>query len=780
MKKFFLLAIILLPFIGSSQQLMQSVRGLVTDKMSRIPLAGATVTGISAGTTRTAVADSNGTFLLNDIPVGRVIISASNIGFKPFATDPLIISSAKQLYVPIEMIEDKSVGSEVVVTTHRNAKQPVNPYALVSGRSFSPEETQRYAASANDPSRMALAFPGVQATRDTRSDIIIRGNNPVGMQWRLEGVDIPNPNHFARKGSSGGGITIFSLSMLDQSDFLTGAMPAEYGDVLSGVFDMKFRKGNNQQQEYSFKAGMIGLDFSTEGPIRKNQSSYLVNYRYSTLGLLGALGINLVDERESDTFQDLSFNLAFANKKNTSNWNVWGMGGISIEKQKEVADVGEWKQYDDYAIYDFRTKMGAIGVGHNLTLNSRSSIRSALVVSGQQILYVDDTLNKRRVATRVNDEHYTNGRISFASSYNYKWGATANMKAGFYANSIYYNLHQTRFDYLFWTYKNAINGEGNTWLLQPYWQMSIKPAKKWTINPGVHLMYLALNKRAAIDPRLSIQYKVNSRQSLSFAYGLHSKILPLGTYFYQQNPALPFPNHDLKMMRSHHYIASYDLLMNKGWRLRSEVYYQRLFNIPVVNEVNRTYWLLNDLEGYAKEALVSEGKGTNTGMDISVEKFLNRKWFLVASFSLFNSTFEPLGGKVYSTRFNSQTSGSFTGAREWKLKKNGVLQFGWKLVYNGGLPLTPLANYPSGNREPVLDELRPYSERIPAYFRTDTRISFRKDKQKISWQLALDVQNIFGIKNIDGLNRRYDPSVNQWIYREQSGLVPVLSYQIDF
>ncbi len=781
MKQFILLVFLTMSITLSSQPLTQQVYGKVLDKNSHQPLVGATISVAGNSGRLVSISDSNGNFVFNNVPVGRNTVSCSYVGYQNFQSDPIIVSSAKQGAVTIEMEADRSMTQDVIVTSKTNPKQPVNKYALVSGRSFSAEETQRYAASANDPSRMALGFPGVQATRDTRSDIIIRGNNPVGMQWRLEGIDIPNPNHFARRGSSGGGITIFSLSMLGNSDFLTGAMPAEYGDVLSGAFDMHFRHGNNQKTEYTLKAGMIGLDFSTEGPIAKNKSSYLVNYRYSTLGLLNSIGLNLVGERESNTFQDLSFNIALGNQNSKSKWNIWGIGGYSKETQREVEDIANWKQYDDYATYEFVTKMGAIGVGNTVTLNENSFIKSGLVLTGQNIDFADDTLNRMKVSTQVNDESYYNGRVSFTTSYNKKFSALANMKAGVYVNSIQFNLKQRKYDYLYGTFRNLRDGSGSTWLIQPYWQMSLKPTSRLTINTGIHVMYLALNKQAAIDPRLSAQYRIAKNQTLTLAYGLHSKILPLGSYFYKLNSALPFPNKNLKMMRSHHYIAAYDNLLKKGWRFHAEAYYQRLFQIPVVNEVNTTYWLLNDLEGYASEPLVSRGKGSNVGVDISVEKFFNKGLFLITSFSVFNSTYQPLNGNTYNTRFNSNTTGSITGAKEWSMKKNKVFQLGWKLLYNGGLPLTPL--HPSAlgnNREPVLDDTRPFSEKVPAYFRTDTRLSLRKDKAKNAWQLALDIQNLFFNKNIDGLCRRYDPSVNQWIYRKQSGLVPVLSYQLDF
>ena len=212
-----------------------------------------------------------------------------------------------------------------------------------------------------------------------------------------------------------------------------------------------------------------------------------------------------------------------------------------------------------------------------------------------------------------------------------------------------------------------------------------------------------------------------------------------------------------------------------------EAYRQQLFQIPVVDNVNRTYWILNEMEGYANEALVSKGKGTNTGVDVSLEKFFSKGLFMIASFSVFDSKFIPLDGKSYNTRFNSRTSASWVGTKEWRLKKNKVLQVGWKMLYNGGVPLSPLAAVQNGStKQPLLDESRPFTEFVRPYWRSDGRISLRKDKKNISWQLALDVQNLFAQENVDGLSRRYDPTTNQWTFKQQSGIVPILSYQIDF
>ncbi len=764
-----------------SQNLTQTIKGIVLDKDNRRPLAGATVSIADDSIQQAVLSSENGGFMLKNIPVGRRRIQCTYSGYENYITDNILLNSAKEVELVIELEQQYQQQAEVIVKAPRNPKQPVNRSSVVSTRSFTPEETNRYAASVNDPSRMALSFPGVQPTRDARSDIIIRGNSAAVMLWRLEGVDIPNPNHFARKGSSGGGITIFSSSMLDNSDFSSGAFPAEYGDALSGVFDMRFRKGNKEKDQYTFKAGVIGLDFSAEGPFKKGQSSYLVNYRYSTLGILNGLGFHLTDEREDNTFQDLSFNLNFPSKNNRSVFNIWGIGGLSKEDYAAMEEVNEWDEYDDYAIYDFKTNMGAAGIGHSLQIGKTGLLKTSLAIMDQKITYVDDTLNTQKTPYTINDELYKNSRLSLAISYTTKLASAITWKTGTFVSRIGYNFQQSLYDFNAGVYRsNIINGEGNTVLWQPYTQFNIKINPTFTFNAGLHVLYLSLNKTRSIEPRASFQYRINPNHSISLAIGQHGKTLPLGSYFYKASNG-SLPNLDLEMMKSTHFVAAYDWLMKKSWRLHAEAYLQKLTAIPVVNDVNRTFWLLNMIDGYANEALVNSGTGRNRGVDITLEKFFSKGWFMLTGFSFFNSTYAPLNGKTYNTQYNSRTAGSFTTGREWKWKKNKTFIAGGKLLYNGGMPISPLlAGAAVNSREPLLDEARAYSETIPSYFRTDARISMRKDKTKTAWILSLDIQNLLGIKNTDALSRRYDPSVNQWVYKRSSGLIPVISYQVDF
>jgi hypothetical protein len=425
--------------------------------------------------------------------------------------------------------------------------------------------------------------------------------------------------------------------------------------------------------------------------------------------------------------------------------------------------------------------MGAIGLGHSLQIGKKSLLKTSLAFMNQKITFLDDTLNTQKVPYTVNDELYKNNRLSLASYFNTRLHSSLVWKTGIFITKADYVFQQSLYDFDAAVLKlNIINGDGSSWLLQPYTQFNWKLSKKFTLNAGLHFLYLALNKTNSAEPRFSLQYRLNTNHTLSVAAGKHGRILPLGSYFYKA-PDGSFPNMDLDIMKSNHYVAAWDWLMNKNWRLHLEGYMQHLSDIPIVNDVNRTFWLLNMQDGYANEALASKGKGQNIGADITVEKFFSKGWFLLTGFSIFNSTYEPLNGESYNTQYNSITAGNLTAGREWKWKKNKTFTAGGKMIYNGGMPITPLlAGAPVNSRDPVLDESKPYSQHVPTYFRMDIRIALRTDKKKTSSTLALDIQNLLGIKNTDALNYDFNPDTHQWEYNKLSGFVPVISYQVNF
>jgi len=768
-----------------AQSLTQNIKGTVTDKDTGAPLIGATIL-ITNREDLGTVTDYEGNFILEDVPVGRQNIQTSYTGYEANVKEGIILNSAKELYLEIQLVETAFTTGPVIVTGKPKTSKANNAAAVLSTRSFTAEETSRYAASANDPGRMAMSLPGVQPTRDTRSDIVIRGNSSVGLLWRLEGIDIPNPNHFARRGTSGGGITIFSISMLSNSDFSVGAFPAEYGNAFSGAFDIKFRNGNKEEREHTFRAGLLGLDFATEGPINKETgSSYLVNYRYSTLGILNDLGFHLVGERIDNNFQDLSFKLNFPSKNKKSNISFWGMGGLSVEEESPVEPVEDWKTFDDKTAYKFETNMGALGMTHSYLINNDSYIKSTIAVMGQQVVQADDTVAVDMNHTNINKEDFTNSRVSLHSFYSRKFSPRFSMKTGLIATMMSYDLQHDSLDYNTFQYREILNTQGNSALAQPYAQFRYRATDKLDINFGAHGMYLALNGSTALEPRLGLQYQLPNNQAVSLAYGLHSRMLPIGSYFAQAQDEmgnLITPNQELPFMKAHHLVLGYDKVFGEDYNLHIEGYYQYLYDIPTSPNANSTYWMLNDIQGYATRALVAEGIGRNMGVDVSFEKYYNKGVFFIASGSVFNSQYKPLDkSRWYNTQYNSRYAATFIGGKAWSVGENNSFELGFKALYSGGLPITPLLEGAETTAlQPVLDESQAFELQVANYFRPDLRLAFRKNNEKTAWWIALDVQNVINRRNIDGLNRSFDPTTNAWVDRLQSGLTPILSFQIDF
>ncbi|MEM1217525.1 MAG: TonB-dependent receptor [Bacteroidota bacterium] len=791
MQKFILLFACLFLFGQAFGQKTGVIRGVVFDRDTHEPVEFANVLVLSPegiGTTT----DIDGTFRLEGVPVGFQNLEVSFIGYDSHYENRIEVRTAKEVVLEINLKPTPVQIEGVEVVAYSNKMESLSDVPTLSYRPFRPKEIELEASNANDPGRWAMSQPGVQASRDTRSDVVVRGNSSVGILWRLEGIDIPNPNHFARRGSSGGGITIFSMSMLDRSQFSSGAFSANYGNAFSGVFDMRFRRGNLEQREHTVRAGILGLDVSTEGPIQQGQSSYLVNYRYSTLGILNNLGIFLVGERIDNTFQDLSFKTYFkGNGKGAfQNASFWGIGGLSSEIESPVDPVEDWVSIADKTAYSFETNMGALGVNTNWKTGKNSFLQLAVAGMGQQVVVQDDTVDVNLNSTMINREDFINNRLTFAAHHNdVLSGDTARTRvrlfAGAYASQLFYNLQHDSLSFVNFEESTILAVEGNTTLVQGYAQLLIEPSPRLSITPGVHILHLLLNNTTSVEPRLSALYRLNETQSLSFGYGLHGRMLPIGTYFTQiRNPGngqIEMPNMDLEMPQAHHFVLAYDVFTDKRLHVRAEAYYQQMNRVPVGADTSTIYWIFNDIQGYSTVPLTGGGQGRNYGLDLIVEKFFEDESQVRVSASVFDSRFRvPHRDEWFNTQYNSRVSASVVGSKVWRTKADNKWILATKVLFNGGLPLTPLLDVSDVNSVfPPEDIENPFGESIQPYIRPDLRIAYQKNGA-VTWLLALDIQNFISYRNVDGLERNYDPVNNEWVFRRQSGLTPLISYRIDF
>ena len=792
----------------------QTFRGKVIDRTTQQPLISATVFVQGVEPAIATTTDLEGNFVLEKVPVGRQVIEAQYLGYAPYTSDGIIVTTAKEPYLEIAMTESVETTQEVVVKASQSngiGNRPLNELSVVSTRSFSAEQTQRYAGSLDDPGRMAMAFPGVQASQDDENDIVIRGNSAMGMAWRLQGLDIENTSHFTHPGSSGGGISALSVAVLGQSDFSTGAFAAEYGNAYSGVFDLRFRKGNMQNYDFMARIGVLGIDVSAEGPFKKGKSSFLFNYRYSTLGILGALGLYVVRENVLNDFQDLSFNLNFTSKDNKHHLKIFGLGGMSSE-QWQLKDTANWITRLDYVRKNFKTNMGILGLNYTYLVDDKSFLN---VVAGAQVYQVTDNeddaswaipslpdasaietfIQEKNVvtrapadyttpdSTRINTHEYIYGRYSVQATYSRKMSNRFRFKAGVSGHALFYYLHKGLYRDSTRGYETLLDRvQGVTPLIQAYVQGNYRPLPKLMLNIGVAGSFLGLNNSYSIEPRFSLKYEFSKKTSLTAAYGLHAKMLPIGVYLLNINGQQS--NLNLKMAKSHHAVLGFEQIIGKSLRLGVELYYQHLFDLPISPDSASTYWFYNERFGYGDRAMVSDGLGRNYGVDITVEKAFNKGWFLLCSGSVYSSTYKTRANEWRRTRMDGLYNFSLMGAKEFTFKKGGILQIGLKFFLNGSNRYTPIdeaASQAAGGL--VLDETRAFEGSYAAdaygvYYRFDARIAYIKSHKKWTYTIALDIQNMTDAKNIK--EYLYDIKQNKLIPRHHSGFLPAVSFRVDF
>jgi hypothetical protein len=817
----YLLAFISVFFItpsGFSQgQYTQTVRGQILDKVSSVPLPGAIVRLKNDSTKqRVSTTDANGYFKIENVPVGRRSFIVSLFGYTTIPLNDVIVSSGKETFLNLEM-EESIVNMDEVVVNAEEGKDVVSDMQAVNVKTFSIEETERYPGSRQDPARMASNFAGVQGTNDSRNDIIVRGNSPSGLLWRLEEIDIPNPNHFAVAGSAGGPTAIINNKYLANSEFYTGAFPANYGNALGGVFDLRMRNGNNQKHERTFQFGLLGTELSLEGPINKETgSSYFLNYRYSTLKLLSGLNIKLGTSAVPQ-YQDGAFRFNFPTK-NAGVFSLSGIGGLSTikiilstqtERPKELYGDLNRDQY-------FNSSMGVAILNHSYSFNSRTLMKTSIAY-GVQGLDVDHYLVLRNkdfvpkdTLPQILGYNFYEGKATLAWYVKHKINPKNSFKAGFFANAFHVNFYDqvkivSRYDTLAQSinempYKTRINAQADFFLLQPYLAYVHKFNEKWSTNLGVFSQYLTLSNSWSIEPRASLRYQFKANQSLSLAYGLHSQMQQTYLYFASPdslvrdgktyyNATKELDNKNLDFTKSQHVVLGYDWQLNKVLRTKLEAYYQYLWNVPVyavpsgVSMLNRGSTFNRFFPIYTME---NTGTGYNYGLEFTLEKLFNKHYFFLYSASLFDSKFTASNHKTFNTDFNGNYMMNALAGVEYGIgrsKKNSINVSG-KFTYGGGKRYSPV-NIAASNAvmDVVADNDKVNTLQFDPYNRLDFRIAYKINTKKIGYEIAVDLVNVMNTKNVLALSYAPDPAnvnADPLIKNYQLGFLPLFYVKVDF
>jgi len=583
--------------VFSAEIITQTLRGRVTDRQTLQSLPGANVIIVDSDPLLGASTDQDGYFVIPKVPVGRIDVKVTYMGYRDVYLSNVNHDSGKETVLEVVMDDYIKTGQEVVVRAQANKSDAINPLTAISARGFTVEETERFAGSRNDVARMASNYAGVSVNSDDRNDIVVRGNSPAGLLWRLEGIDIPSPNHWAAFGSTGGPVSMLNNSLLANSDFLSGAFPAEYGNATASVFDLRMRNGNDTRHEQMAQIGFNGFELGAEGPmLKKNKGSYLINFRYSTMEVFDMMGMNF-GTTGIPKYNDISFKFNLPQTR----WGSFSLFGLGGRSSIEFLDSSrEEEQIDYYAGegYDLinSADMGVVGLNHVYSISQNTYLRSTFAVAHRNMrTQVDSLIPPQNDLFRTYGGDHRENRFSGAVSLNSKLNQRNTLKTGASFSLKSLNLADSVYNYNFQQIINVRDTDGSGWLLQPYMHWQHRLNNYVTFNTGLHYQHYLLNNTQSLEPRFSVRYAFLPNQSISMGAGRHSQLLAETVYFTEVFDGSNYttPNRDLGMIKSDHFVLGYDYGITSTTRVKIETYFQHIFNVPVNASEETSFSMLN-------------------------------------------------------------------------------------------------------------------------------------------------------------------------------------------
>jgi hypothetical protein len=778
----FLFLLTLIPTLLFAQNNTQNIRGVVTDKLSQSPLFDVSVQISSLQ--KVTNTDTLGKFTISNIPPDRYDIKVSYAGYKSITIPNVVVISGKEVILDIAMEEAFNKLGDIVIKAS-NKGGTINKLASVSARTFSMEEVNRYAGGRSDPARLVANFAGVSAPDDSRNDIVIRGNSPVGVLWRIDGMNVNNPNHFASVGTTGGAVSALNTNLLKNSDFFTSAFPAEYGNATAGVFDLGFRNGNNKKRETTIQVGVItGLEATTEGPFsKKSDASYLIGYRYALAGVAQAVGIN-IGTTATPSYQDLSFKL----NSGTSKFGKFSLFGILATSTIEIGGGSSNTLYGNGNQVDFASKIGIVGFNHFKQINKKSFISTTVGVNYASTDQTGYDTDRPTVTSFIKEENkVAKTSYNFSTTYHSKINSRLFVKAGLQHEIIGLDLYYKTKERIFDNYKQIWDYNSSTNMTQAFAHFKYNITEKIALNTGIHSQLFFLNNSFAIEPRLGLTYNVTNKSSFNFGYGLHSQMQPINVYFLQSNDAngnTYYNNKNLDFTKSHHFVLGYNIQPFNDWRIKTEIYYQSIYNVPV-NTFSSSYSMLNTGSTFKtdlQDSLTNNGTGENYGIELTIEKFFSKGYYGLFTSSFYSSKYTASDGVVRNTAFNGRYVFNLLAGKEWKVgsAKRNKLSADLKFTNAGGRAYTPIDLTASNTlgREQLSTNI--YSSYYENYYRIDVKVGFslNSGKRKLSHTFSLDLQNVTNHSNV--FSQSYDDRNQSIKTTNQLGFFPNFIYKFQF
>jgi hypothetical protein len=787
--------------------IVQDVIGSVFEKESYFVLPGATVVLRSGndGKYRGTVTDAEGNFTFKNIPPGRYDLQVSFVGYTS-VYQSIEVNSARHLQIEIPLEESVLYLSTVEIKSFENLS-PVGGSAIDQVQ-FKYHPGNRYEAI-----RKVAVLPGIQNADDSRNDIIIRGNSPQSVIWRIEGINISNPNHFNIPGTSGGPISIINDKVLGTSSFYSGAFPAIYGNTTSGIFDLRYRNGDSIQWHGTLQFGFLGAEAVIEGPLSKrNKSTILLSVRRSILGAFRKFNID-IGTSSLPKYSDLAFKINLPLHDGSVFW-LFGLGGTSnvdirISRQDILTKniYGE-KDRDQF----FSSRLGMVGFGYKRHIGAKGYLVNTTALLGDRVNSVHDFVYPAdmrssilavqekpgsSVYPRVLTYRFTDKKISGSLFVTWKLRSRNHLSSG-----MTYDLQKFEFldsainlsagSEMFGKWRIRWNTKQYSALLQPFAQWKYT-GKKTDLVAGIHGQYLSFTKSSSIEPRIALRYYVSDRSAFNAGFGMHSQTQQPYLHFYGQTTSsdnVPVAeNAKLDFTRSLHTVAGYQRKFGRDTSLftfKGEVYYQRIYDVPV--EVRRSsFSLLNagaDFKRLYPNTLVNDGTGRNYGIETMLEKSFSKNYMLLLSASWFESKYRGSDRVWRNSDFNSRFIVNVLTTREWHVRKHNVLSLGFKFTATGGRWYGDVDTLASRQEmDVVYVEGTKNTKQFSPYHRFDLRVTYKINRKRVNHEISVDFINIFDNHSIHKLtfvpdrHKREDGQVRN---EYQLGFIPFFYYRFDF
>lgn len=710
----------------------------------------------------------DGIFTLQDVPIGRVSLLISYVGFEPIIIPEIKIVAGSVTPILAELQPSAESLDEVVIKARVIKSQSINKLAMVGSRMLSIEEAQRYAGGFDDPARLASSFAGV-SSGIANNAIIVRGNAPKYLQWRLQDIEIPNPNHFANLSVvGGGGITALSSRMIDNSDFLSGAFPASYANAISGVFDLKMREGNRLNPSQTIEIGAIGTDVSAEGALGKEKNgAYLFNYRYSTLSLLKPF---LPEEAQGTQYQDLSFKFD-VDSKTLGTLSLWGLGLLDQSGVDPLTLTREKVYEQDYEKQNVQQFMGTLGLSQNKRVNNTWSFTNTLNYATTGVDLITEQLESDDSFTDKNaifgNYAFTTFRSSHKVNHSLLWQSYFGAELRNYSYRIKNQIFQPT---LYQQHEEDQLNQGSVFA-----QTRIKFGD-WTLSGGLNGTYVDFSDELVIEPRGGIAYHINEYKSINFGYGFHSRLEPINLYFIRINNQ--GVNHDLKLTKSHHLALNYTQQFGELGQIKIEPYFQVLVDVPIIKD--STFSVINmDNPWFFQEGLVNDGKGQNLGLDLTFERYFSKGFYYMLAASVSKSRFKNPGMSHWeSTRFDRGFVLTVLGGKEIVIREKNTLSLNARLTYQGGERYSSVNEQLSGlETDVVYTQSSPYSQQTNNALIAHFTASYAW-KTRFAQEVSIKILN--ALSHEEFLGHRYNQKTKQVDKYGEVLMFPNVSYKIRF